>query len=114
MMGRLSDLARMTFGLPRFELSRIQRDFLPRLRDDCDDVEALLLLMNAARTIRHLAEAADIGKVVQDGAEVLGASIIDAARRVEDGAADSAWLQARMPSLLDDVNDLAQCPVRFT
>jgi len=52
---------------------------------------------------RHLTEFADVGKIVQDGAEVLGASIIDVAR-----------LQARIPSLLDDVNNLARCPVLFT
>ncbi|CAO2047708.1 unnamed protein product [Urochloa humidicola] len=85
-MSLLSGLAGMAIELSWL---RVQHDLLPRLVDDSDDVEALLLLMNAVRTVRHLTKAADIG-TWQYRAEVLVASILDATKRVQNGTADSA------------------------
>ncbi|CAL4893090.1 unnamed protein product [Urochloa decumbens] len=122
-MDLLSLMAGVALGL-----HKIKHDLYPRLIIQEAKLEGgflkdLLLLKNSAVTIVRLAkDAMEIveGLVESDVVDVLfgevkgvGEVVEDTADLVLKGTHNIAWLQARLPSVLDPVDCLLSTPVRF-
>lgn len=93
------------------ELSRIQLELLPNVTDDV--VESLLLMKNAAMNVARLGKSVKKMKVLYDRVTELSDTILSDANMVLGGARDTAWLQERLPYLLDHVNAVSTIPIRF-
>lgn len=94
---RLDRLARI--GV---ELSRIATELLPRLQADANDLEAMLLLKNAAWIVRK--GAMDFGGVVQQPCVAFANRVIRVIRLLQSGHKDVPWFSARLPQLVVDLH----------